>query len=416
MNAFQSMIIGLKGLRVHKVRAFLSTLGIIFGVSSVMAVLSVVEGAREEVLKQLRALGANNILVTSRTVDKEILRKSKVVSAGLRVREAEILRKQCKLISAFAPINKANVKVSLRDQAVDCEVVGTTPDFLRVAAFEVAQGRFIMPSDEKDVRRVCVIEEAIRRELFPLRNAIGQKICIGYEYYTVVGVLRGKEISESKFKIVDIKKLNRRIYVPLSCTLHRMPQPVLGSEIDEITIKVVSSDELRRAARIINNFFAKAHHSESARGGERDFVVKVALDLFQQTQKTQLIFDIVMGCSAGISLIVGGIGIMNIMLANVTERRREIGIRRSVGAKERDILKQFLMEALGICLFGGILGICLGLGLTWGIARFARWKTLVSINGLVLSLIVALADGVIFGTYPAWRAAKLDPIEALRYE
>jgi len=148
----------------------------------------------------------------------------------------------------------------------------------------------------------------------------------------------------------------------------------------------------------------------------RNYQVKIALDLFKQTQKTQVVFDIVMGCSAGISLLVGGIGIMNIMLANVNERRREVGIRRSVGARESDILRQFMIEALGICLFGGVLGVGLGLGLTWGIAHFAEWKTLVSIKGLVLSLAVSLTDGLVFGTYPAWKAAKLDPIEALRYE
>ncbi|MEW6359192.1 MAG: ABC transporter permease [Planctomycetota bacterium] len=416
MNTVQSMLIGLKGLRVHKIRAFLSTLGIVFGVSSVMAVLSVVEGAREEVLKQLRALGANNILVTAQGVDKEILRKSKIVSPGLTAREADILRETCNTIEALAPVKKADVKVNLRDQSVDCEVVGTTSDFIRVSNFEIAEGRFLTPSDEKEVRRVCVIEEAIRRELFPLRDPIGQTICIAYELYTIVGVLRGKEISESKFKIVDIQKLNRRIYIPLSCALQRTPQPALDHQIDEITIKVASSDQLRPTARAINSFLVKSHHFDDARPEDMDFAVKVALDLFKQTQKTQLIFDIVMGASAGISLIVGGIGIMNIMLANVTERRREIGIRRSVGARERDILKQFLCEALGICLFGGVLGLGLGLGLTWGIARFAQWKTLVSVNGLLLSLVVSLADGVIFGTYPAWKAAKMDPIEALRYE
>ena len=171
MKISASMVVAFKGLGVHKVRAFLSMLGIIFGVSSVMAVLSVVEGAREEVLKQLRALGANNILVTTKRVDEEVLRKSRIASAGLTAREAQILGRQCRLIEALAPVNKVSVKVTLHDKTVDCEVVGTTPDFVRVSNFEVAEGRFLMPPDEKEVRRVCVIEEAIRRELFPLRAA-----------------------------------------------------------------------------------------------------------------------------------------------------------------------------------------------------------------------------------------------------
>ena len=416
MNWWESIIVGLKGLGVHKVRAFLSMLGIIFGVSSVMAVLSVVEGARAEMMKQLRALGSNSVLVQFRRLNSERVKRLKHVPRGLTVTEAQTLARQCKLIEAHAPLRKSTVQVSLGGRTLDCEVVGTTHDFLRVSDFEVIEGRWLVRADERDCRRVCVLEEEIRQELFPLRSSLREKIIVNHEYYTVVGVLRGKEVSDSKVKVVDIKKLNRRIYIPLSCSLHRTNQSGPHTEIDEIAMKVTSADHVRTAAAVIDRFFEKAHEAEGVPLSDRNYQVKIALDLFKQTQKTQVVFDIVMGCSAGISLLVGGIGIMNIMLANVNERRREVGIRRSVGARESDILRQFMIEALGICLFGGVLGVGLGLGLTWGIAHFAEWKTLVSIKGLVLSLAVSLTDGLVFGTYPAWKAAKLDPIEALRYE
>ena len=264
--------------------------------------------------------------------------------------------------------------------------------------------------------RVCVIEEELQREQFPLQRAIGNTVIIAHELYTVVGVLKGKEATEKKFDVADVAKLNRRIYVPLSCAAHRTTRSSMASRIDEITIKISSTRELRRAAAIIGRFLESAHQCEGFEAQDKDYRVRIAIDLLKRTQKTEMIFDVVMGCSAGISLIVGGIGIMNIMLANVSERRREVGIRRSVGARERDILKQFLCEALAICLLGGALGVLLGIGLTWGVSEFAEWKTTIAIEGIVLSLIVSLADGVLFGTYPAWKAAKMDPIEALRFE
>ncbi len=408
--------VAIRGLGVHKVRSFLSMVGIIFGIASVMAVLSVVAGARGEVLKQLKALGANNILVSAKTLNREKIKDVRIRSLGLRFKDGEELARQCKLIQAWAPLKILKPKVTAGDKPVRCEVVGTTNAFMGVTDFGLSEGRFLSPIDQAQNLRVCVIEDQIRREIFPLTNPVGQLITIGHELYTVVGVLESKEITESKFDVADIKRLNRRIYVPLSCALGRMTQPSNHSELDELSIKIASTDHLRTAARIISNYFEAAHQAEGLKPEQRDYEVKVAVDLLKKTQHTQLIFDIVMACSAGISLLVGGIGIMNIMLANVTERRREIGIRRSVGAKQSDILAQFVLEALAICFLGGLLGVGAGFLLKWGITAFAQWKTAIVWKGIFASLGVSLLDGLIFGTYPAWKAAKMDPIEALRYE
>ncbi len=408
--------VAIRGLGVHKVRSFLSMLGIIFGVASVMAVLSVVAGARGEVLKQLKALGANNILVSARTLSPQKLKDVHLRSQGLRVKDGEELARRCPLVEAWAPLKILKPKVTVGDKPVRCEVVGVTSAFLDVTDFQLAEGRFLSPIDNAQNLRVCVIEDEVRRRAFPLSNPLGKRITIAHELYTIVGVLQSKEITESKFDVADIKRLNRRIYVPLSCALHRMTQPTRGHEIDELSIKIVSTDYLRPAARIISRYLEAAHRAESLAPEQRDYEVKIAMDLLKKTQRTQLIFDIVMGCSAGISLLVGGIGIMNIMLANVTERRREIGIRRSVGARQSDILNQFVLEALATCFVGGLLGVGLGFLLKWGITAFAQWKTAVVWNGIFASFAVALLDGLIFGAYPAWKAARMDPIEALRYE
>jgi len=412
----ETVKVAVRGLGVHKVRAFLSMLGIIFGVASVMAVLSVVAGARGEVMKQMKALGANNILVSAKVPSREKIKDVQIRARGLTLADGERLAQSCRLVEYWAPLKKARTSVTLTDKLVECEVVGTTQDFLNVTEFELAEGRFLSALDDQHCLRVCVIEEEIRKEQFPLREAVGELIGIGHEPYTIIGVLKAKETTESKFDVVDIKRLNRRIYIPISCALNRLTQPTMGHQIDEFSIKIVSFNLLRTAAEIINAFFEKAHEAAGLTSEQRDYEVKIAIDLLRKTQKTELIFDVVMACSAGISLLVGGIGIMNIMLANVTERRREVGIRRSVGARQVDVLKQFLFEAVSICLLGGLLGVLLGLILTWGITTFAHWKTAVSVLGILLALIVSLADGVVFGTYPAWKAAKMDPIEALQYE
>lgn len=394
-------------------------LGIIFGVASVVAVISVDEAAKREMLLKLKAMGSNNIRVVTAEwsgEEHEKLTAARARSRRLNRNEAALLLRQCSLIEACAPMNKSSVRVLVRDRGVGCEVVGTTGDFLTVSGFEMKEGRFLLAADDAASSKVCVLEEAIRKELFPYSNAIGESVTIDHEPYRVVGVLKGKATGSDKFVAVDIKKLNRRIYIPLSTSLNRLARSPLDPELDELSIKVRRAEDIWRAQRVIEKFFLKMHNSEGVKEADRDFRITVALDLIKQASETQRIFDIVMYCSAGISLLVGGIGIMNIMLANVSERRREIGIRRAVGATQRDILKQFFSEALAICFCGGIMGIVFGYLLTIGISSWAGWETITSLFGVALSLSISLIDGALFGTFPAYKAAKLDPIEALMYE
>ena len=422
-----AMHIGLSGLAVHKFRAALSMLGIIFGVASVVAVIAVSEGARGEVLKQLAAMGANNIMVTgldwrggggSEARDqRDLKKKTRLRSDGLTLREAEVAFRHCPLLLNFAPVRKARAAVRRDETPLNAEVVGTTPSFLAVMGYKIREGRWLEAADEPSARRVCVIEDAVRQDYFPLASPLGKTLVIDQEPYEVVGVLQSKEASsDTKYEVVDIKQLNRRIYIPFNTVRTRTTQEPLSDQVSEIVFQCRSAADIRPAAAVLNRFYETAHNMEGVPPEERDFKVRVAQDLVKQTEESQKIFNYVMACSAGISLVVGGIGIMNIMLANVTERRREIGIRRAVGATQHDVLRQFLFESLSICLLGGILGCLLGVLFTFAVEHSTGWQTSLAWWSMFVALGVSLLDGVVFGTYPAYQAGKLDPIEALRYE
>jgi putative ABC transport system permease protein len=416
--------IGLAGLAVHKFRAALSMLGIIFGVASVVAVIAVSEGARTEVLKQLAALGANNIMVTGIEMkaggtsdSRELKKKTRVRSDGLTLPQARAAMEACPLIKDYAPRRNVRASVRLNETPVACDVVGTTPSFLSVMSYALREGRWLTAEDERVARRVCVIEGSLSEECFRLSKALGRALIIDHEPYEVVGVLRSKETSaDTKYNVDDIKQLNRRIYIPLATALARTAQEPLADEVSEIIYQCRDAGDIRPAAAVLNRFFETAHNMESTPPEARDFKVRVAQDLLNQAEESQKIFNYVMLCSAGISLVVGGIGIMNIMLANVTERRREIGIRRAVGATQADVLRQFLFESLSICLLGGLLGCLLGVAFSFLVEQRTGWTTTIAWWSMFAAMGVSLLDGVIFGTYPAWKAGKLDPIEALRYE
>jgi putative ABC transport system permease protein len=297
-------------------------------------------------------------------------------------------------------------------------VIGTTPSYLKVMQFHLREGRWLVPADEQEAKRVCVIEDAVRAEHFSQNSALGGTLVIDHEPYEIVGVLESKELAKNvKDKVdFDINSINRRAYIPMAAALARTTQPPLSDEVTQVIFACHDGADLRRAAAHIQHFYEFAHHMEGVSPEDRDYTVQIAQDLVKQSENSQRIFNYVMACSAGISLVVGGIGIMNIMLANVTERRREIGIRRAVGATQGDILRQFLFESLSICLLGGLAGCLVGVIFADIVQRSTGWQVALVWWSIIVALMVSLLDGVAFGTYPAWKAGKLDPIEALRYE
>lgn len=445
MTWWETALVALKSLSRHRVRAGLSMLGIVFGVASVVAVVSVAEGGKREVLRLLDALGAANIRVKAQNFESDIEKRKAVRSRseGLRLSEAEYLGEKFPLFAAYAPLRHlapygmpVNVRHGERTVTAPA-VVGTTASFLEVTGFKLREGRFLNELDERNYLRVCVLEDEIRREIWPFGEAVGKRLFIDNEPYQVVGVLASKPTGERKFepaaepgetsgresdvdklwkRVVAESRLNRRIYVPLSCAVARTTQAKASSEIDEVIFKVRSVEDLPAAKDTILRFLTAAHRVGNLPPADRDFSVEVAMDLIRQTQENQRIFNWVIGAAAGISLLVGGIGIMNIMLANVTERRREIGIRRAVGASERDVIRQFLSEAMAICLVGGVVGLFLGFAMSELISLLAGYSTAIALWGVLVGLFVSIADGITFGIYPAYKAAKVDPIEALQME
>ncbi|MDP2982438.1 MAG: ABC transporter permease [Candidatus Latescibacter sp.] len=412
MNYRESLVIGLEGIRSHMLRSLLTMLGIIFGVGAVIAMLSIGEGAKREALEQIQLMGMHNIIVQDIPVtDAQSGVGRSSLSSGLFWADARAVQELNPLIEMTIPERELTLEVRYKTELVKTTVVGTTPEYGTVMNYTSRDGTFFNYQDVEESRRVCTLGSGIKRDLFYFRDPVGQKVKIGDQWYTVIGTMEDKVISNSGNKTsFVVRDMNKYVYVPLTSMLKRYPKQQFESEITRFTARVNDPNRIQEAANIARNTMLRRHNQI------KDFEITIPEALLRQSQQTQRIFNIVMGAIAGISLLVGGIGIMNIMLATVLERTREIGIRRAVGATQRDILGQFLLEAVVLSFTGGLIGIILGFGMTKVIAVYAHWRTIVSVQSIFLAFWVSVAVGVIFGYYPARRAALKEPIEALRYE
>ncbi len=402
----------LDNLRIHKLRSFLTMLGMIFGVGAVIAMLSIGAGAESESLNIIDAMGLRNIIIRDREIKDENLKKVREESLGLSLRDVESIlavtpdttgysaRKRIKTYQIF----------SFTGRCDDANVVGVSPSHFRLARYYLAEGSLFTDVDARGYEQYCVIGSAVRRKLFGYLPAIGQAIKIDDKWFVVTGVLEDRNLAKSEFEGIKIQDFSNDIYIPLATALKKLELKRLESELDEVVVSIKDVAALKASAALISRVLEATH------GKADDYTIVVPWELLEQSRSTQRIFNIVMGCIAGISLLVGGIGIMNIMLANILERTREIGIRRAVGARKRDISVQFLIEALVIAFVGGLIGILFGFGVSKGVALYAGWSTLVTWTSIISSFGVSAAVGLVFGLYPAMRAARLDPVEALRYE
>ncbi len=407
MNYEESFRVGVEGLRTHKLRSLLTMLGIIFGVAAVISMLSIGEGAKEEALQQIAQMGINNIIIQNlETEDAAEGSDRDNRSQGLRLADAHALRATNPLLNGIVPQQLYNLTAQYGSERVNTTVMGTLPDFETVMNYHPAQGSFFNFVDEMEARRACVLGAEIKRELFYFRDPLGEQVKLGEDWFTVVGVMERKLFNASD----GTEDMNRQIYVPLTTAMQRLMRQPFESEIDRIVARVQEPERVREAANIINATLQRRHKEAE------DYQISIPEELLRQRQKTQRIFNIVMGCIAGISLLVGGIGIMNIMLASVMERTREIGIRRAIGATRKDVMGQFLIEATLLSFCGGMAGIILGWSMTGVITFYAGWKTIVSLASVVLAFGVSASVGILFGFYPAKQAAMMDPIESLRYE
>lgn len=433
MNIFESIISGFSELWSHKLRSFLTMLGVIFGVAAVIAMVSIGEGAKQEALEQLRFLGVDIIRVNRKALDGQMLEKAQERSPyGLNYGDVMALREVIAYAPNIVPVRHVQGELGVEGPPVAAKILGTSAGYLEVTRSELASGRFLTDMDNQDAKRVCVLGSGVKRRLFGFEDATNRTIRISGQVFTVVGVLAERQLPGNA--VVEIPDQNFDIYIPIHVAIQRFPiyseQPVPAniravfrtlraltarqslhnSPISAIIIQAGSEEAAAPTAQVVSQLLSARHRDVD------DFAIDIPAELIRQSQETQKVFNIVMGAIAGISLLVGGIGIMNIMLATVTQRTREIGVRRCVGATRGDILRQFLLEALVITLLGGFIGVFLGIGGAEAISKYAGWKTIVNVNAIVLSLSVACGVGIVFGLYPAVRAAYVDPITALRYE
>ena len=454
-NLLSNFYIALEAVLANQVRSLLTALGIIFGVAAVIAMLAIGNGAQSEILEQIELVGVNNIIVQPNVeqVEQKIggteEEESKKFSPGLKLLDVEGIKNTIPGVEKISPeilLETYIIKNGIRRSA---KLVGVEPAYFEVANFELLDGEMFNDKQLEFGMPVCIIGKGIATKFFPRENPIGQKIKVGNQWLEVIGVLKERFISEKAISNLGIRDYNMDVYTPIQSVLIRYVNRdlVTGSglkksfggisifggrggmmmfstssssdeddkpsnyhQIDRLVVQVAESDKLNPTADVLSRMLERRHY------GVVDFEITIPELLLKQQQRTQNIFNIVLAAIAAISLLVGGIGIMNIMLASVMERIKEIGLRLAIGAKSTDIVMQFLFEAVMISITGGIVGVILGIGLAYAVSNLADFPTAISFSSIVISFGVAATVGLIFGITPARRAASQDPITSLRHE
>ncbi|MBI4876218.1 MAG: ABC transporter permease [Acidobacteria bacterium] len=418
MSVFSSYLpelyMGLSSLLVHKLRSLLTMLGMIFGVGAVVAMLSITAGAQKEMMSYIDLLGVNNIIIEAKeAVDRNELQARRSISPGLSFRDFRAVSENVPGIEALTPRKRFKpLKVLPKTAQEPPLLIGVQPNYLQINSLKVVEGRFFTEEDDSRSAPVCVLGETAKVNLLGYDSAVGKYVKINDTWLQVVGVLAQQATADTEVEGLEVLNRNNMVIAPLNTVMRRFEDnnSYLKDEIDGIYIRVTPQTDSIDTAGVVSAILTATHKDAG------DFTVTVPAGLLEQRKRTQFIFSVVMICIAGISLLVGGIGIMNIMLATVLERTREIGIRRAIGARQSDIVRQFLTEAVMISIIGGLIGIAFGFTLSRIIAAAAGWSTVVTASSVVVAFGVSCGIGLVFGIYPAVQAAKLDPIEAIRYE
>ncbi|MDC1068341.1 ABC transporter permease [Candidatus Kapabacteria bacterium] len=445
-----NIIIAFESIAQNKTRALLTSLGIVFGVSSVIAMLAIGKGASQEIVEKLKILGTNNIIITG--LDKKEFKKSQDVanieneeegsnsptqkqkfSPGLAIQDGEIILKTLPNVTRFSYETVIDLNVRNNRSMKQASLVGIDPNYFDINSITTVSGRKFADLDHVRGNRVCILGSNLAKRLFPTEKPLGKKVKCGKIWLEVIGIASQKSASGSIKNLPGIRNVNQDIYTPYNTLkIYFVRRDVVNSsdlrrdrrrgeespstkkekfsQIDKLIIEINDTEQMVSSSPILRKLLLRLHNNKE------DFKIIVPELLLEQEKSTKQIFNIVLSVIASISLIVGGIGIMNIMFSSVMERTKEIGIRRAVGAKQGDIRQQFIIEAVAISLSGGIIGIFFGLAMSFTIEQITEIKTIVSLDSVLISFFVSIGVGLIFGITPANKAAEQDPITLLRYE
>jgi putative ABC transport system permease protein len=412
MQIEESIRIAINGLRDHKFRSFLTMLGIIFGTASVIAMVSIGEGAKKQAMAKYQDLGVSNIIVRDKDftdADLELVRTK--FSQGLSLDDTRAIREIVPGVAGIAPQSETKLDAMFGDKSSKATVIGVTPEVNNILNYRVDRGIFINNDHYDRQLKVCVLGFNIARELFSYEDPIGKNIKLGDQWFEVAGVLKTKALFTETVGELAARDLNNDVYIPLSTFSKRIPKAnPLTSELKQVTVKLQGSERLMESAEVIKSILTRRHFNND------DFSIIIPFELMEQEKREGRIYNLLLASIAAISLIVGGIGIMNIMLASVLERTREIGIRRAIGGKRSDIMGQFVTEAMSMSITGGLIGVFVGIVLSLGIGLLTEVKTSLTLYSIFIAFGFSVIIGITFGYLPAKRAADLKPIESIRHE
>ena len=395
----------------RRLRTLLTLLGLIFGVGAIVAMQAVGEGSRREALRLVESLGLHNLIAVATPQDDDTLKETRARSLGLSIADARAALAVVPGAEAFAAEKPVKTHSVFSDYASgEAQASGVSADWFALSSLQVARGRALTAQDEDALAPVAVLGHQAATALFPRVDPLGKHVKVNHVWLEVVGVLADRDLGKDSFEGVPLGLESNRVYLPLASARARFKFQEQEDEVDRFLLRLRDPQQLAAGASVLAAMLDQRH------AGMRDYTLVVPQQLFRQHQQTQRIFQVVMGAIAGVSLLVGGIGIMNIMLANVLERRREIGLMRALGARRRDVIAQFLREASVICIAGALLGLVLGAILAYLIAAFAGWQVAWAPVPILFSVSFCALVGMAFGVYPARHAARLDPIAALRHE
>lgn len=415
MKLSEQVKTGAIGLFDHPFRTFLTMLGIIFGVGAVIAMVSIGAGAEKEALEELKKFGDSSIRISSVEIQGERLSEAlKKQALGLSMADSAFIASSCQFVSLVVPEKIDEYRFYCLNKKPLAKIIGVGSGFLEASRFELEKGRFFSDKEQNTASLVAVLGAGIASETFKDVEPVGQIIQIERARFRVIGVMKGQGKGAGKLAIKR-RDHDKDVYIPIRSSLERLEKwPIedkeLYHEISSLWIEVKQGFDLLEARDRIMSILKRRHQNIS------DLESQVPLEILQQSQKTQNLFNLVMALIAGISLLVGGIGIMNIMLASVNERTKEIGVRRALGASKNDIIVQFLVEASLISVLGGLIGIVAGAGISYGISLYTGWITVIPLSSVFIAFFVSISVGIIFGSFPAAKASQLDPVKALRYE